>query len=77
MANWHWCIGTLQRIVSDLTIYMYDDGRMVEVDVANVYQVQLELVYRELVCIEINVPQGTGTIHLVLVAIDGSQPTHH
>ena len=39
MANWHWCIGTLQRIVSDLAIY--DDGRMIEVDVADAYQVQL------------------------------------
>ena len=77
MANWNWCIGTLQRIVSDLAIY--DDLRMIEVDVADAYQVQPELVYRELVtlCVEINVPQGTGTIHLVLAAIDGSQPTHH
>ena len=75
MANWHWCIGTLQRIVSDLAIC--DDGRMIEVDVADAYQVQLELVYRELVCVEINVPQGTRTNHLVLAAIDGSQPTHH
>ena len=51
MANWHWCIGTLQRIVSDLAIY--DDGRMIEVDVADAYQVQLELVYREVVYVEI------------------------
>ena len=42
MANWHWCIGTLQRIVSDLAIY--DDGRMIEVDVADAYQVQLDRV---------------------------------
>ena len=57
MANWHWYIGTLQRIISDLAIY--DDGKMIEVDVADAYQVQLELVYRELVhvCVEINVPQ--------------------
>ena len=64
MANWHWCIGTLQRIVSDLAIY--DDGRMIEVDVADAYQLQLELVYRELVWVEI-----LGNLsHQTIVGID-------
>ena len=42
-----WCIGILQRIVSDLA--MYDDGRGIELDLLDSYQLQLELTYRELI----------------------------
>ena len=42
-----WCIGTLARIVSDLSTY---DGRL---DVLDACSTQLELVYRELVAMDI------------------------
>ena len=41
-----WCIGILQIIVSDLA--MYDDGRGIQLDLLDSYQLQLELAYREL-----------------------------
>ena len=47
----HWCISTLQRIASDLSLY--EGGRRIGVDILDAYQVQLEQVYRELICIEV------------------------
>ena len=46
-----WCILTLQRIVSDLA--NYDDGRGIGLDLMDAYEVQLELVYHELICVEV------------------------
>lgn len=50
MADLGWCVRTLRRILGDLAVY--NDGRQIEVDAADAYQVQLERVYRELICIE-------------------------
>ena len=36
----------VQRIVSDLA--MYDDGREIQLDLLDLYQLQLELAYRKL-----------------------------
>ena len=47
----HWCITTLTRIVSDLV--NYDSGRRIGGDLLDVYHVQLELVYRELIGMEV------------------------
>lgn len=44
----HWCTATLQRIVSDLA--RFDGERRIRVDELDFFEVQLELVYRELVC---------------------------
>ena len=46
-----WFISTLRRIERDLSFY--EDGRRIGVDVLDAYQVQLEQVYRELVCVEV------------------------
>ena len=46
-----WCIITLTRIVSDLA--NYDGGRCIGVDLLDAYHVQLELVYRELIGMEV------------------------
>ena len=43
-----WCIfGILQRIVSDLA--MYDDGRGIQLDLLDSYQLQLEFAYSEFI----------------------------
>ena len=42
-----WCIGILQRIMSDLA--MYDDGSGIQLDLLDSHQLQLELAYRELI----------------------------
>ena len=47
----HWCITTLTRIVSDLE--NYDSGRCIGGDLLDAYHVQLELVYRELIGMEV------------------------
>ena len=52
MSEWQWCKITLQRIVADLALYC-DSGRIMSSDRLDSYQVQLELVYRELLCIEV------------------------
>ena len=79
----HWCLSTLQRIASDLSIY--EDGRRIGLDVLDAFQVQLEQVYREVTCTElisglsdhvlvgVDVPQGQGTINLVLAPINNPQ----
>ena len=46
-----WCIITVTRIVSDLA--NYDGGRCVGVDLLDAYHVQLELVYCELIGMEV------------------------
>ena len=46
-----WFISTLRGIERDLSFY--EDGRRIGVDVLDTYQVQLEQVYRELVCVEV------------------------
>ena len=52
LCEWQWCKNTLQRIVADLALYC-DSGRIMSSDRLDSYQVQLELVYRELLCIEV------------------------
>ena len=46
-----WYIITLTRIVSDLA--NYDGGRCMGVDLLDAYHVQLELVYHELIGMEV------------------------
>ena len=46
-----WCIATLTRIISGLM--NYDSGRPIGVDLLDAYHVQLELVYRELVAMDV------------------------
>ena len=60
----HWCLSTLQRIDSDLSLY--EGGRRIGLDVLDAYQVQLEQVYRELMCIELM----NGLNDQVLVGVD-------
>ena len=71
MAGWHWCIRTFQRIICDLGAYE-DGSRRIQVDVLDAYQVQLELVYRKLICAEVlgnltyQAAMGIGNIHNAL-----------
>ena len=60
----HWCLSTLQRIASDLSIY--EDGRRIGLDVLDAFQVQLEQVYREVTCTELI----SGLSDHVLVGVD-------
>ena len=46
-----WCRNTLVRIVSDLANYA--DGRRIPLDLLDAFEVQLELVYRELAAMEL------------------------
>ena len=49
-GTFHRC-GILQRIVSDMTVY--DDGRGIQLDLLDSYQLQLELTYHELIAMEL------------------------
>ena len=46
-----WCVNTLRRIAGDLVPFL--DGRRIGIDMLDVFEVQTELIYRELVGLEI------------------------